>query len=83
MDVDNELLLFVPKLNFKIHIICIAMDENTKFISHESRAAFSLCLLCDAHRNRTFCIFEKPSRIFHSARSTLDVTREIRGGLYR
>jgi hypothetical protein len=41
MDVDNELLLFVPKLNFKIHIICIVMDENTKFISNESRAASS------------------------------------------
>lgn len=73
MDVDNEFLLFVPKLNFKIHMICIVMDENTKFISHEPRAAFSWCLLCNAHR----------SRIFHSARSTLDVTREIRGGLYR
>jgi hypothetical protein len=41
MDVDNELLLFVPKLNFKIHIICIVMDENTKFIANESRAASS------------------------------------------
>jgi hypothetical protein len=41
MDVDDEFLLFVPKLNFQIHIIRIVMDENTKFISHESRAAYS------------------------------------------
>jgi hypothetical protein len=32
MDVDDKILLFVPKLNFKIHIICIVMDENAKWI---------------------------------------------------